>query len=475
MFAMGRRQKTSTVNIWPGFVDGLASLLLVVVFVLMVFVVAQFFLSTALSGRNEALQQLQQRVDELSDLLSLERSANANLRENVSQLSADLQASAAKREDLAARLDALARQRSELQEELDAVKSAAREKAAALKDAYATIDADKDKIRTHLDQIAMLRNLRNELRKDVATLETRLAAAQELAKRRKTELDMLEKEVASAERRTAEQQETIAKLQDQLYASQETAENRKASLADLREVLNAQREKTAALEETLETRTQKLESQQEVSEEQQAKIDLLNSQLSALRRQVSRLNSALEAAEAKNEAKNAKIANLSERLNSALATKVQELARYRSEFFGRLREVLSDRRNIRIVGDRFVFQSEVLFDTASANLGEPGQAQIRQLADTLKEVIAEIPDDIDWILRVDGHTDQRPIDTPRFPSNWELSTARAVEVVKFLIDQGIPANRLAATGFGANQPLDDSQDEIAYRRNRRIEFKLTQK
>jgi chemotaxis protein MotB len=190
---------------------------------------------------------------------------------------------------------------------------------------------------------------------------------------------------------------------------------------------------------------------------------------------VARLNAALAAAEARNDEKEAEIANLSERLNEALATKVQELARYRSEFFGRLREVLSDQDNIQVVGDRFVFQSEVLFETASADLGTPGERQIQQLADTLKSVMGEIPSDIDWILRVDGHTDPRPIDTPRFPSNWELSTARAVEVVKFLIDQGIPAGRLAATGFAANQPLVNGADTDSFRRNRRIEFKLTQK
>jgi chemotaxis protein MotB len=475
MFALGRRQKQSTVNIWPGFVDGLASLLLVVVFVLMVFVIAQFYLSTALSGRDEALQDLRQRVDELSELLSLERSANADLRDNISQLSQELQSSVSKREDLQARLDAVTTQRAELEDKLNAVQATAREKAAELRDAYQTIEADKDKIRAQLDQIATLRNLRDDLRQSVAKLETRLAAAQQLAEARKTELDLLEKELASSQRELAEREATIAELQDQLYTTAETAEDRQVKLAELRDVLADEKAKTQKLSSQLEQRTQKLTQQQSLTDEQQAKIDLLNSQLSALRRQVARLNSALEAAEARNEAKNAKIANLSERLNEALATKVQELAQYRSEFFGRLREVLSDRKNVRVVGDRFVFQSEVLFDTASADLGERGQQRIQQLADTLKQIMGEIPDDIDWILRVDGHTDARPIDTERFPSNWELSTARAVEVVKFLIDEGIPPKRLAATGFGANQPLDTGQDEIAYRRNRRIEFKLTQK
>ena len=154
---------------------------------------------------------------------------------------------------------------------------------------------------------------------------------------------------------------------------------------------------------------------------------------------------------------------------------MQELARYRSEFFGRLREVLGDHPDIRVVGDRFVFQSEVLFETGSAELGEEGRAQMARLARTLLDISRDIPKEIDWVLRVDGHTDKRPISTSQFPSNWELSTARAISVVKFLIRQGLPPNRVAATGFGEYQPIDPDNDEIAYRRNRRIELKLTER
>ena len=475
MYALGRRQTNRTVNIWPGFVDGLASLLLVVVFVLMVFIIAQFFLSAALTGRDEALQQLEERVTELSDMLSLERATNAELRDNVSQLSQELQSSIRERDALESRLSTLAAQRDSLEQDLANARETARGRAEELKQAYESIDADKEKIQTQLDQIEMLRSLREELRQSVARLETRLLAAQELAKQRKEDLDRLDQELAKVRETAQSRADKIASLQDQLYTAEDKAEAREAEMADLRAQLDAQSDKAASLSEDLAARTEQLESQQELSEEQQARIDLLNRQLSSLRRQVARLNSALEAAEALNDSKDVKIANLSERLNTALATKVQELARYRSEFFGRLREVLGDRQNIRIVGDRFVFQSEVLFESASATLGGPGRAQIRQLAETLDEVMDEIPGDIDWILRVDGHTDRRPIDTPRFPSNWELSTARAVEVVKFLIDEGIPPQRLAAAGFGAEQPLDLGNDEIAYRRNRRIEFKLTQK
>jgi chemotaxis protein MotB len=170
-----------------------------------------------------------------------------------------------------------------------------------------------------------------------------------------------------------------------------------------------------------------------------------------------------------------KIANLGQRLNTALASKVQELAGYRSEFFGRLRKVLGNRQGIQIVGDRFVFQSEVLFASGSDELAPAGRLQMAKLGETLKEISAGIPSDINWVLRVDGHTDRIPIKTLQFPSNWELSAARAISVVKFLVSQGIPANRFAATGFGEFQPLDARNDEFAFRRNRRIELKLDQR
>jgi chemotaxis protein MotB len=209
--------------------------------------------------------------------------------------------------------------------------------------------------------------------------------------------------------------------------------------------------------------------------EARLQVDALNRQIGSLRDELARLNAVLEASEAKSREQNVQIVDLGKRLNAALASKVEELARYRSEFFGRLREVLGDRPDIRVVGDRFVFQSEVLFQSGSADLQEGGRAQITQLARTLAEVAAKIPPDISWVLRVDGHTDRVPIATARFPSNWELSTARAVAVVKQLTERGIPSARLAATGFGEFQPLDAREDAGAYQRNRRIEFKLTER
>lgn len=199
----------------------------------------------------------------------------------------------------------------------------------------------------------------------------------------------------------------------------------------------------------------------------------LSERLRTLASQLVQLEQALAAKELEIERQNVQVADLGQRLNLALANRVEELAQYRSDFFGRLRRVLGDREDVRIVGDRFVFQSEVLFGSAEAELGPGGEAELGKLAQTLRQLAQEIPAELPWVLQVDGHTDRRPISTPRFPSNWELSTARAISVVRYLMAQGIPAERLAARGFGENQPLDPGDNEEAWRRNRRIELKLT--
>ena len=221
-------------------------------------------------------------------------------------------------------------------------------------------------------------------------------------------------------------------------------------------------------------RDRSYENERGVSETAQRRGAVLHQQLLELRKQLATLNEVLEASEVKNREQQAFIVALGQRLNQALATKLQELTKYRSEFFGRLREVLGERRDVTIVGDRFVIQSGVLFGTASAKLEKEGKALLKTLAKTFFEIAEEIPEDIPWILRVDGHTNVRSIFTPEYPSNWELSMARAMSVVLFLISEGVPPERLTAAGFGEYQPLDPRDDEIAYRRNRRIEFKLTQ-
>lgn len=396
------RSRHRGVEAWPGYVDVLSTLLMVIVFVLMIFVIGQLFLSQALSGRDEALAKLNRQIAELADILSLREQETNALKSQVDQLSGALTKSTEERDELRNQLvvvvgerDSLQAQVGDLQRQLksssDRVAAQAALTAEAqkkLEEAYKSIEADREKINALLTDVAALQSLRDELMKKVGTYET-------------------EKE--------------------------------------------------------------------ELSAEAQKRVELLNQQILALRQQLADLSQALDIAETKSRDQGVQIAELGRRLNTALASKVQELARYRSEFFGRLREILGDRKDIQIVGDRFVFQSEVFFESGSADIGPDGRDQLDVLATTLILLLPEIPKDIDWVLRIDGHTDDRPIRSPQFPSNWELSTARAVSVVKYLASRGIPAERLAAAGFAQFRPIDGSGTEEGRRKNRRIEIKFDQR
>ena len=388
--ARGRARSASrTVDIWPGFVDALATLILVIVFVLMIFTLFQFYLKDQISDRDDALAQLSSQIGQLADQLALERRSQVELRQTVARLTDELRATASVRERLEQEVAAANARAAEGTRQ---AATAAKE----LEDAYKTIQANKE------------------------TVEAQLR-----------ELDALRRNI-----------ETLTILRDEL----------EKKLAESGGALASQRNLTA---------------------DAQARVDLLTRQINALQEQMARLNAALEASEEKQKASNAQIADLGRRLNLALATRVEELARFRSEFFGRLRQVVGERADVRVVGDRFVFQSELLFPSGSAELEPEGREQMGRLADALAEISRRIPTDLPWVLQVDGHTDRRPISTALFPSNWELSTARAVSVVKFLASRAIPAERLVAAGFGEFQPLDSRDDEIGWRRNRRIEIKIT--
>jgi chemotaxis protein MotB len=261
-------------------------------------------------------------------------------------------------------------------------------------------------------------------------------------------------------------EDELASLKASL-ASVEAERERATGLAGLGEGRLALAEERAASLST------ELAEQQSISGDALAKVDLLNQQLLALRRQIAALNEALQAAEAKDKDAQARISDLGARLNLVLARQVQELQRYRSDFFGRLRELLKGRRDIRVVGDRFVFQSEVLFPSGQAQMTVEGLAAIDQLAQAIREVERQIPSEVDWVLQVDGHTDARPIASREFPSNWELSSARAISVVKYLISRGVAPTRLVAAGYGEFAPLESGNSDEEMRRNRRIELKLT--
>ena len=340
---LARRRQRRTLDIWPGFVDALATLLMVVIFVLLVFVLGQYFLGNALSGSEQANTRLTQQLASLAEQLSMEKKSNESIHADMALLTEQLQASDAAREQLS-------------------------------------------------HDVAALSALKEELEAKVAELDGKLSDANgELGK---------------------------------------------------------------------------------VKVESEAERALLSQQLDAVRGEMAKLAAALDASDKLVIAQKAQIADLGARLNVALANKVEELKRYRSEFFGKLRQVLGNRPGIRIEGDRFVFQSELLFDTGSAELGPDGIEQVRRLAATVKQLQSEIPKDIPWVLRVDGHTDRRPVLSGRYPSNWELSTARAMTVIRTLIANGVPADHLAAAGFGEYQPLDPGESEAAYAKNRRIELRL---
>lgn len=287
-----------------------------------------------------------------------------------------------------------------------------------------------------------------------------------------TALERLNKQISELTDLLALERSSNRQAQESLQLMQSTLTREQAERGRIQDMLGAQSNNGPA---QLAEAQKALESEKQLSARAQATVDLVNQQILAMRRQLAALEEALAASEAKDKDSQMRIAELGSRLNVALAQRVQELARYRSDFFGRLRQVLGTRPDIRVVGDRFVFQSEVFFDAGQAVLKPEGQAELNKLADILLDLGREMPPDLPWILRVDGHTDNRPIKTAQFPSNWHLSSARAIAVVEYLVSRGLPTDRVAATGFGEYQPLDVANTDEAHRRNRRIEFKITER
>lgn len=420
----GRQRQT--LDLWPGFVDALAALLMVIIFLVMVFTVAQFFLSETLMGRDKALDDLNRQISLLSEELAGEQGRIARLQEDL-----------AGRNDTISRLITKSR---ELERLLDAEReqlAAARGEAAAR---ARTVERTRAELADERAAAAAGRRLVETLARQIAQLREDIAGYKET--------------LARAERRSAELIGLLASERARAGRAEGEAEAGARALAGARAELASEREAGARAG---------------------LRIAEVTRELADIRGELARLNAALEASEASRQEQEVEIATLTRRLQQALVSKVAELARYRSEFFGRLREVLGDDANIRVVGDRFVFQSEILFESGSARFNRPALGQVDRLAETLREVTARIPESIDWVLRVDGHTDRVPISTPQYPSNWELSAARAISLVRALIDRGLPARRLVAAGFGDNYPLDPGDTAEAYSRNRRIELKLTQR
>ena len=470
--ARGRGQSRGP-DIWPGFVDALSTLLMVIIFLLMLFFLAQFFLGEALSGRDAALQRLTEQVNELTELLSLERQANADLRLSVAQLSAELQDSTAARDDLGSALAVARREQDDLQRRLDMILSQRADLA--------------DRVESESESARSMQMELEELRAARAELESTLAADRETIDLQLRELVSLRRDIESLRKLRSELETEVNRLATTLMTANEELTTLRDRRRELEARLSTEEERTSLAQQEIEekdVRVAELESRVEEtsgaldrerlqSAQAQEMVERLNQQITQLRDQLARIQAALEASEETVRDQNIQIADLGRRLNVALANKVEELARYRSEFFGRLREILGSRQDVRIEGDRFVFQSEVLFDPGSADLGPGARTQLGNLSEALLDIAAKIPDDINWILQVEGHTDKRPISSSIYPSNWELSTSRAISVAKFLISQGVPPSRVSAAGYGEYQPIDPGEDEIAYRRNRRIELKLT--
>jgi chemotaxis protein MotB len=300
----------------------------------------------------------------------------------------------------------------------------------------------------------------------------------------------LQQEVAGKDTALQRLNAQIAQLTDLLSLEKSGKSNLEEQIAQLRASLagaEGERDRlkgelagagtgASQAQSTISDLTTKLEGEKRISSNALAQVEILNQQIAALRRQLAALENVLDASEKKDKESQARIADLGQRLNLALAQRVRELSKYRSDFFGRLREILGDRPDIRIVGDRFVLQSELLFDVGKADLKPEAQAEVDKIAAALLDLGSKIPSDIAWVLRVDGHTDVRPTGTGgQFKSNWDLSAARAISVVQYLVSKGVPPQRLVAAGFGEFQPIDPGTTEEAYRRNRRIEFKLTER
>jgi len=342
-----RRRSRSSTNVWPGYVDALSALLMLVIFMLLVYVVSQLFLSQTLSDRNSELASLNQRLSELSQLLGLEQDTTAALEQQMLMVQNSFSDSLAGNEDLQQRLKAS----------------------------------------------------RNQLMRQTAKAEAR-------------------------------------------------AEN-------------------------LASMNQDLDNKDELSNSQQTMIMRLSSQIASLQNQLRQITAALRLQKEMTVDKEDELDSISRRLNTLLAERINQLEQYQSEFFARLRNILAANENVRIVGDRFLLPSELLFASGSAFLGAKGKRELDKLAGVLLNVVETIPADLEWILRIDGHTDRIPINTPQFPSNWELSTARAVAVVRYLAAQSVPQNRMVAAGFGEFFPVADGTTPEALQENRRIEIKLT--
>ena len=580
-----RNRLTDTTNIWPGFVDVLATLLIVIIFVLMVFTVSQIYLSDALTGRDKALQDLRKQINELSKILIIEsqdkQSALKSLQETETDLkkqelySQSLQSDIAKKEselfiqeqnifalsdqikDLLDELRIVAKaleiyegaeitslkteglgdrinkalanrieQLNELNKDLDLANNQLALSQEALQIKNKELSINKLELQNNIDELNKLNNNLLSINESLGLEDAGLVEQLEAIKKKNDELISLntllyEKDEALQNKIKQYQQITndllaindslglkdaslieqleairsknaeLAELNLNLVEKDNTIFNLRGKISELNRILTIGEDKNLSQEKKISELSQSLNLSQEEksliqnqssetienlklrSSQTLKQVEFLTDEIDVLKNEINILNAALESSEQDLITKDLKIEVLGERLNKALTSKVFELQKYRSEFFGKIKNVLGDRKDIKIVGDRFIFESELLFDSASANLQYAGMEKLKQIGITLKDTTNEIPSEIDWIIQVEGHTDKRPINTIQYPSNWELSTARANSVLKLLLDLGFPPNRLSAAGYGEFYPLAEGDSNEILQQNRRIELKLT--
>jgi len=580
-----RNRLADTTNIWPGFVDVLATLLIVIIFVLMVFTVSQIYLSDAISGRDKALQDLRTQINELSKILVIETKDKEEALSTLSEtekkledtelnlqseqlLSEQLQTDVAKKRSeifvQEQNIIALSEQISSLLKELRIVANALETyegQEITLLETEGLGERINKALATRIDQLKILNqeldNANFKLLESEKSLKSTIAELNEknknlmaineslgleeggieeqlLAIKNKNEKllslnDELEKTNIELSLRDEELQsqisqyqelmndlleindslglkdaslneqldairfknEELARLNKDLIQKDSTIFNLRGKISELNNVLSLSEEKQKQQLEKLELLQNQIVSLEEENQAQKEtsleeiknmeiqasktleQVEILSNQIDTLQKEIALLNDALEASESQALIKDLEIEVLGEKLNKALTSKVFELQKYRSEFFGKLQSILGDRKDIKIVGDRFIFESELLFDSASADLQLSGKEKLSEIGLTLKETTNDIPSDIDWIIMVEGHTDKKPIQTIRYPSNWELSSARANTVLKLLLDLGFPPNRLASAGYGEFYPISNGETESDLQQNRRIELKLT--
>jgi len=418
------RRSSSYVSAWPGFVDVLSALLMVVIFVLMIFTLAQFMLSETLFGQRQELTTLHGQINELTELLGLEREKSVRLSTDISHLS----------------------------------------------DTISGLTSDKERL---LSKVADFEVKAGQDAEQIEEQMLLMASLQEDINALRQVRDQLELKVAELGTAITDKDERIGTLRDRSKALEtELADQTEITMLAQRQI-EQQDVRIQALSAVLDSQREALADERQLTAAARAEVILLGDQIARLQAQLRQISNALALADSEKEKKDETIAELGKQLNIALARKVSELEKYRSEFFAQLQQTLGQRPEIQIQGDRFVLQAGILFESGSADLGAVGSDHLDALAATLLQIAEDIPADLNWILRIDGHTDRVPIRTAAFTSNWELSTARALSVVKHLASKGVPEERMAAAGFSKFHPLDPADTPEAYQKNRRIEIKLT--